>query len=179
MVEDMPLRKLLTKLRIYIWKKNGAKIGNHFQLERNSYLDSSFPWLIEIGDDVTIAPDVLILSHDGGTKKCLGYSKIGKVYIGDHVFIGSKSIIMPNTTIGANCVIGAGSIVSGNIPSGSVVAGVPGRVVQSISDYTRKNQERLDKGVTFDVSYTKTGNITHNKKEEMIQVLSERNGFVV
>lgn len=175
----MGLAKLIANLRIYKWKKDGAKIGKKFQLERNSYLDSSFPWLIEIGDDVTIAPDVLILTHDGGTKKFLGYSKIGKVCIGDHVFVGAKSIILPNTIIGSNCVIGAGSIVSGNIPEGSVVAGVPGKVVQSILAYTQKNMEKLKKGITFDESYTKTGKITDAKKEEMLQALSEQNGFVV
>lgn len=175
----MSISKLISRLRILKWKNDGAKIGNNFQLERNSFLDSSFPWLIEIGDDVTIAPDVLILSHDGGTKKVLGYSKVGKVTIGDHVFVGAKSIILPNTNIGSDCVIGAGSVVSGTIPPGSVVAGIPGRVVQSISDYTRKNQEKINSGVTFDITYTKTGKITDKKKAEMLKVLSGKNGFVV
>ena len=175
----MIFRKVLIRIKIYKWKKEGAKIGENFQLERNSYLDSSFPWLIEIGNNVTVAPDVLILTHDGGTQKFINYSKIGKVKIGNNVFIGAKSIIMPNTVIGSNCVIGAGSVVSGTIPSGSVVAGAPGRVVQTIVEYTSKNQERLDTGIVFDKSYTRAGKITAKKKTEMIEALSENNGFIV
>ena len=182
-VEDnafMNIQKIMIKFRIYKWKREGAKIGDSFQLERNSYLDSSFPWLIEIGNNVTLAPDVQILAHDGSTKKQLGYSKVGKVYIGDNVFIGSKSIILPNTTIGENSIIGAGSIVSGDVPEGSVVAGVPGKVLQMTVEYTQKNVNRLKNGVTFDESYTKRGKITKQKKEEMKTVLSEiKNGFVV
>ena len=177
--ESMNIQKVIIRLRIYKWKREGAKIGDGFQLERNSYLDSSFPWLIEIGNNVTVAPDVQILAHDGSTKKQLGYSKVGKVYIGDNVFVGSKSIILPNTTIGDNSIIGAGSIVSGDIPAGSVVTGVPGKVLQMTVEYTKKNSNRLETGVVFDKSYTKRGKISRQKKEEMKSALSKnKNGFV-
>lgn len=102
-------------------------------------MDLTRPWLLEFGDDVTITDSVRILTHD------FSYSVVskikdevlpsfGKVSIGNNVFIGSHAIILPDSTIGDNVIIGAGSIVKGSVPSNSVVAGVPGRVVSSIDE---------------------------------------------
>ncbi|MBT1169953.1 MULTISPECIES: acyltransferase [Bifidobacterium] len=170
----------LTKLRIKRWIRQGATIGTNFQLERGSFLDSSFPWLITIGDNVTLAPDVLVLCHDGSTKKAIGYSKVGTVVIGNNVFIGAKSIILPNTTIGSNVVIGAGSIVGGVIPSNTVVAGAPARVLQSYEEFKSKNDARMESGHTFDVSYTNRGGVTPERKDEMRRILDEEtHGYIV
>ena len=79
-------------------------------------IDDSHAWLIEIGDNVTLAPRVHILAHDASTKLYLGYTKIGRVRIGNDVFIGHVTIILPGVTIGDNVVIGAGSVVKSDIP---------------------------------------------------------------
>lgn len=176
----MRIGSIISKIRIKKWKKDGAIIGDNLHMERNSYLDSSFPWLITIGNNVTIAPDVLILSHDGSTQKAIGYSKIGKVTIGDNSFIGCKSIILPDTVIGDNCVIGAGSIVKGVFPENTIISGAPARVMQSLGTFKEKNERRLESGNVFDVSYTKKGKITKEKKQQMLDVMeSSKNSFVV
>lgn len=175
----MIIDKILKKIRIRHWKKEGLIVGKNFQLERNSYIDSSFPWLIEIGNDVTIAPDSLILSHDGSTKKAIGYSKIGKVVIGSNVFVGTKCIILPNTVIGNNVVIGAGSIVSGNIPDNTLVVGNPAKVVSSIEDFKNKHESIMKNSVIFDITYTKKGKINQNKKDEMKKIIKNKNQYIV
>lgn len=175
----MFIDRQITKLRIKRWIQHGATIGRDFQLERNAFLDSFFPWLITIGDNVTLAPDALVLCHDGSTKKAVGYSKVGAVSIGNNVFVGAKSIILPDTTIGDNVVIGAGSIVHGVIPSGVVVAGTPAKIIETIDEFTKKNNRRRESGVTFDVSYTNSGNVTEGRKQEMKRKLSNSNGFIV
>lgn len=158
----MRIDSIISKIRIKKWKKDGAIIGDNLHMERNSYLDSSFPWLITIGNNVTIAPDVLILSHDGSTQKAIGYSKIGKVTIGD------------------NCVIGAGSIVKGVFPENTIISGAPARVMQSLGTFKEKNERRLDSGNVFDISYTRKGKITKEKKQQMLEVMeSSKNSFVV
>lgn len=168
------------QIRIKKWVREGATIGSNFQLERGAFLDSSFPWLITIGNNVTLAPDVLVLCHDGSTKKAIGYSKVGTVVIGDNVFVGAKSIILPNTIIGDNVVIGAGSIVGGEIPSNTVVAGAPAKVIQSYEEFKVKNEKRMASGRTFDASYTKRGGVTQERKSEMRQILDDEPcGFIV
>ena len=56
----------------------------------------------------------------------------------DNVFIGLGSIIMPNVRIGENCIIGAGSVVTKDVPNNTVVAGVPAKKICSFDDYMKK-----------------------------------------
>ena len=66
------------------------------------------------------------------------------VKIGNNVFIGARTIILPGTTIGDNTIIGAGSVVKGNIPSGVIVAGNPARVIKSIEEYANYHLQVMD-----------------------------------
>ena len=85
--------------------KKGLIVGDNFSRQGNCIIDPPHCWLIEIGNNVTLASGVYILAHDASTKKILGYAKIGNVKIGDNVFIGAKSIILPNVNIGNNTLI--------------------------------------------------------------------------
>lgn len=106
----------------------------------------SEPYLIKIGNYVTVSSDVIFVNHDGGTAVAKRLDpqafgdilKFGRITIGDNCFIGTGSIIMPGVTIGNNTVIGAGSVVTKDIPANSVAAGVPARVVKSIKLYAEK-----------------------------------------
>ena len=93
-------------------KKVGCKIGENFSMQPGCIIDDSHAFLISIGDHVTLAPNVHILAHDASTKDALGYTRIAPVNIGDHVFIGAGSIILPGVSIGDRVIIGAGSIIS-------------------------------------------------------------------
>ena len=88
----------------------GMKVGKNFGRLNGVILDPSHCWLIEIGDDVTLAPRVHILCHDASTKTFMNYTKIGNVTIGNRVFIGAESVVLPGVTIGDDVVIGANSI---------------------------------------------------------------------
>lgn len=102
---------------------DGGKIiiGRNTGINRNSVISSHDS--IEIGSDCLLAPNVCIYDHDhlfdyGGLKD--GYS-VGKVVIGNNCWIGTNVIILKNTTIGDGCVVGAGTVVHGNIPSHTIV----------------------------------------------------------
>ena len=98
-------------------RKRGLIIGNNTDIF-TSLIDYEHGYLISIGDNVTLASDVRLLTHDASTKKLLGYSKIGRISIGNNVFIGSQTIVLPNVKIGNNVVIGAGSVVTKDIQIG-------------------------------------------------------------
>jgi maltose O-acetyltransferase len=85
-----------------------------------------------------LAARVQIVAHDASSKLFLGYDKIGKVVIGDNVFIGQNTIILPNVTIVNRVIIGAGSVVTRDIPSNSVAAGNPARVKCMLDEYMEK-----------------------------------------
>ena len=120
----------------------GLTVGKNFSRQEKTLIDQSHCWLITIGDDVTLAPRVHILAHDASTKKALGYTRIGVVNIGNNVFIGASSTILPGISIGNNVVIGANSVVSRDIPDDSVAIGNPAKVICTYDEFvSRKKKE--------------------------------------
>ncbi len=128
-------------------RSRGVIIGKNVDII-DSYLDGCHGALITIGDNVTIT-GARILTHDASTKKFLGYSKIGLVTIGNNVFIGNGAIILPSTSIGDNVIIGAGTVVANDIPSNSVVAGNPAKILCTTSEYLKRNKERMASKDTY------------------------------
>lgn len=159
--------------------KLGLKVGKNFQRMHGVILDPAHCWLINIGDNVRIGPRAHILAHDGTTLTDLGYAKIGRVNIGNNVFIGTESLIMPNVTIGDNSIIAGGSVVTKNVPSNSVYGGNPAKLICSYDEYIEKMKNELTTRPVYDESYTlRNKNITDAQKQEMIESLADGIGFV-
>lgn len=132
--------------------------------------------MIEIGDNVTLAPRVHILAHDASMWQELGYAKIANVKIGNNVFIGAGSIILPGVTIGDNSVIGAGSVVTKSFPDNSVFAEIPQMYISSYSEFINKHKDNLKDKPCFDDEYTLQNGIDESKKKEQ-KVKLEENDF--
>ena len=102
----------------------------------------SEPYLCRLGDHVSITSGVRFVSHDGGMwvfrDQYPDLDLFGPITVGSNVFIGINSIIMPGVSIGDNVVIGSGSVVTRDIPSNCVAAGVPARVLRSLEEYRAK-----------------------------------------
>lgn len=114
-----------------------------------------------------------ILAHDASTKKELGYAKVGRVDIGNNVFIGYGSIVLPNTKIGNNVVVGVGTVVAKDIPDNVVVVGNPCRIICSYDEYMERNRQGLKQKTVFhSYSDKKSG----NEKREEFQALSDFQG---
>jgi acetyltransferase-like isoleucine patch superfamily enzyme len=133
----------------YFRKVEGVRIGSKCRIiGRRLHMFGGEPYLVEIGDDVTIAEDVKFITHDGGTgvlrKGNPGLNVFGRIVIHDNCFVGANSILMPNITIGPNSVVGAGSVVTRDVPPDTVAAGVPARVIMPLEEYRRK---ALSKGM--------------------------------
>lgn len=149
----MTIRLYLTmgsnKRTAYFKKKNiFRKMGDNC-----SIMDRSVPLysnLIALGDNVHIASNVSFITHDitqvvlnNIEGKDIYQERIGCINIGNNVFIGSFTRILFGVSIGDNVIIGAGSIVTKDIPANSVAVGVPAKVVGTFSDYKKKMEEKI------------------------------------
>lgn len=150
----------------------GMKVGKNFGRLNGVILDPSHCWLIEIGDNVTMAPRVHILCHDASTKQFLGYTKIGRVTIGNNVFLGAESVVLPGVTIGDNVVIGANSTVTHDIPNNSVAVGSPARVICSLDAYLAKEKERMRIAPVYGEEYTLRQNVSMERRMEQKKELA-------
>lgn len=156
----------------------GLIVGNNFSRLEGVIIDPAHCWLIEIGDDVTLAPRVHILAHDASTIHYLGYAKIGRVVIGNCVFIGASTVVLPNVRIGDDVIVGANSTVTRDLESGYVYAGSPARKICSTEEFIQKNAELIGKSPCYGEEYTTRANIDAAKKEQMKHELKNTYGFV-
>lgn len=173
------LYNLPRELLLVFLKRRGLTIGKNFYCGLGVVLDSSFCWLITIGDNVTLADRVYILAHDASSKHLLNYTRIGRVAIGNRVFIGTASVILPGVTIGDDVVIGAGSVVTGDIPSRSVAIGNPARIVETIDAFIARKQREMQSYPCFGEEYTLGRKITTDKQVEMNDMMKGKYGYVV
>lgn len=165
------LRKVIYKEKynsetyIKFLKKKGVRIGDRTWIvsPKDTYIDPTRPFLIEIGNDVVITAYVKILTH--GYDYCVirnkfngeVYGSSGKVKIGNNVFVGMNTTILKGVEIGNNVIIGANSLVNKNIPDNVVVAGNPARIIMSIDEYREKRRrEYIDEAKELVREYEKT-----------------------
>jgi acetyltransferase-like isoleucine patch superfamily enzyme len=115
-----------------MWRSRGLRMGQNCIIFPSADILSE-PYLVEIGDNVIITGSVKLLTHDGSTmlfrKENETNAVYGRIIIGNNVFVGLGSIILPNVTIGDNVIVGAGSVVRGNIPDNSIVMGNPAKII--------------------------------------------------
>ena len=142
--EEKVLKDKITMLR-----ESGMKIGDGCEIFDNVNFGSE-PYLITIGDHVRITEGVKFLNHDGGVwvlrkMKLLEDADIfGQIKVGNNVHIGMDATICPGVTIGDNCIVGVGSIVTKNVESNTVVAGIPAHKIETIEEYYHKHKDTCD-----------------------------------
>lgn len=131
------------------WRRRGVKVGAGCYINPDVQLDS----MVEIGDDCVITGGARILSHDAAPALYLdelrGTSIFGRIVkrkktvIGNRCFVSSGAIILCGVTVGDNCVVAAGSVVTKDVQANSVVAGNPARVICSIDEFVERQRNRL------------------------------------
>ena len=106
----------------------------------------SEPYLISLGDRVTITADVRFVTHDGGVwvgrDRTRGIDVIAPIRVGSNVFLGLGAIVLPGITIGDDVVVGAGSVVTRDLPSGAVYAGSPAKRIRDVDSYIERSLSR-------------------------------------
>ena len=127
-------------LKIQQFQEAGGVCGKNF----NFYCDMpGEPFLVTIGDDVTIAAGTVLLTHDNSIIKCdLDVTDyFGRIKIGNSCFIGMCSILLPGVELGDHTLVGAGSVVTKSFPEVNVViAGNPARPICTLEEFRTKKQ---------------------------------------
>jgi acetyltransferase-like isoleucine patch superfamily enzyme len=124
---------LLRGIKLWYLRSSGVTIGQHTFVSFGAKIDVG-RGRVFIGNNCVITYGCIILSHDHAATDLLRTvdSENPITYIEDGVFIGMNSIILPGRTIGRNAIIGAGSVVTHDIPAGVVAAGNPARIIRSV-----------------------------------------------
>lgn len=131
--------------RAEYFRKQGVQVGEGCFLVPPD-LGSTEPYLIKIGNHVAIANGVIFITHDGGPfifrNEVPDIQVFGPIVIEDNCLIGQRAILFPNVRIGANSIVGAGSVVITDVPPNSIVMGVPARKIGDVGRYREKCIER-------------------------------------
>jgi acetyltransferase-like isoleucine patch superfamily enzyme len=128
------------------FRSQGADIGEDVEIYgANLFTFGSEPYLVSIGNQVTISHNVDFITHDGGVRvarhKYPGAYLYGRIHVADNCFLGARCILLPGARVGAGSVIGSGSIVTGEIPAGVVAVGAPARPIRPIADYIDEKRD--------------------------------------
>lgn len=144
----------------------GVNLGDYnFLPDKDCW--SSEPYLITVGSHCQITVGTRIFTHGGGQvirKYQPDFDVFGKVVIGDWVYIGNNSLIMPGVTIGDNVLVAAGSVVTKSVPSGMVVGGNPAKILCTVEEYYLKNKR-------FNA---KTKGLSHDKKKQLLTNMADK-----
>lgn len=143
------LINIISYLFNFIWTKVspngyarhlGVNLGNNvcfYGMKPSMF--STEPWLITIGDNCYITANCTFITHDGGTlilrKEVPDLELTAPITIGSDVYIGLNTTILAGTKVGNRCIIGACSLVTGEFPDNSVIAGVPARIIKTTDEY--------------------------------------------
>jgi acetyltransferase-like isoleucine patch superfamily enzyme len=130
--------EVLSKI-IQSWRFTIARLGGYKNIEKGVILESHllldkvFPEGIHIGANTLVASHSLILCHEHVKRDPVNprFPWVTHTYIGRNCFIGVRATILPGVRIGDEVVVGAGTVVTKDVPSHSVVVGNPGRIVKS------------------------------------------------
>ena len=139
-------------LRGFLWRPFLGKCGRGVMIDHKVYF--KYPWLVELADDISInrgvefypglmqkaricigsgvriAPNVRLHAAGHDPDDPLLRDVAADIFVGDHAWLGAASLILPGARIGARAVVAAGAVVTGDVPDGAIVAGVPARIVR-------------------------------------------------
>jgi acetyltransferase-like isoleucine patch superfamily enzyme len=126
-------------------------VGQPRYVHKDAWFDLADPSLITLGTGCVVSSGVMILVHDHALSRALAaYGVVQEwdagtratVTVGDNVFLGARAILLPGVRVMDGAIVGAGSVVTRDVPSHTVVAGNPARPICTTDEYLRSQMER-------------------------------------
>lgn len=159
-------------MRSFLHRARGVKIGKDVFFGSLIVLDDAYPEHITIEDHVQVSAGAKIVAHDSSFHNVFEGrlpTYIGPVVIKQHVYIGSGALILPGVTIGEYAIVGAGAVVTSDVPPRAIVVGVPARVVGTIDEKVEKFLSR--RGLFLWKYYEKPRRLTKSERENIKEKL--------
>ena len=166
---------IILQLKMSLWshdqkieflRKRGVQIGERCRIYARISAFGSEPYLVKIGDHVEITSGVRFITHDGATwvfRELADWdesiNRINTIEIMDNCFVGANAIILYGVRIGPNSIVGAGAVVSKDVPENSIVVGNPARVIGEIDSFFEKCKAEAIPGLSYE---------SRNAKESLV-----------
>lgn len=158
------------------------KQGGFYSIGENCWIirtaNITDPAYVRLGDNVMLSACNL-LGHDGSVhmlQQAYGVTldKVGKIDIGNNVFIGHQAIILPGVTIGNNVIVGAGSVVTKDVADGDIVAGIPARAIARTDEYVAQLSKETKQLPWYDLLLKREGSYDTSLEDKLV---SQRRQF--
>lgn len=137
--------------KVEFLRRQGVRIGQDCEILTGTANFGTEPWLIELGNRVTITQGVLFLTHDGANRvfrhrikdSAPWGNRFGTIRVLDNSFVGANAILLPGIQVGPNSIVGVGSVVNQRVPPNTVVAGVPARPICTLEEYVERYRGKM------------------------------------
>ena len=126
-----------TGFRMFLYRLSGLKIGKNSFIGMHGILEDLHPENVVIEDNVSISFGVTVVAHGPGTP---GNKP---TIFRTHSYVGARAVILPGVEIGKYALVGAGAVVTKDIPAGAVVVGCPARIIRYRNGYGPKNDAEM------------------------------------
>lgn len=136
------IKKVIKRILNILLGVNNNQSKHKNTVYSNSLIDTLVPEYVEIGENFVSAPGSIILGHDASLMLFYQKYRIEKTIIGNNVFLGANSVVLPGIIIEDNVIVGAGAVVTKRLASNGVYAGNPAKYMCSIEEYYLKCEKR-------------------------------------
>jgi serine acetyltransferase len=175
--------ELLARLRaeqtLRRMRQQGLQAPEPFYIAARVSIDRGFAWAVEIGADATLSANVQIITHDSAMFRPTGYTLVRPVKIGIMSYIGAGATILPGAVIGDGADVGAGSVVTGEIPAGTVAVGNPARVIGDVGEFVERHRRAMTEIPRFEKGPAEPGGLRTSELEAMKKALADHGRLYV